>query len=95
MQAMQVMSALAQNTRLQVWTELAARLPEGMTAGEIARAMDLPKNTMSAHFAILSAAGLLASSKVGRSIIYTARTKPVHDLRDFLAATCGESGAAS
>ncbi|NYD89172.1 ArsR/SmtB family transcription factor [Sphingomonas melonis] len=84
MQAMQVMSALAQPTRLEVWSRLVERLPAGMTAGDIAKAAGVSKNGMSSHFAILSAAGLLSSQKVGRSVIYKAETAAVAGLSDFL-----------
>ncbi|USU05521.1 metalloregulator ArsR/SmtB family transcription factor [Sphingomonadaceae bacterium OTU29LAMAA1] len=84
MQAMQVMSALAQPTRLLVWRRLVERLPAGMTAGDIAKVAGVSKNGMSPHFAILTAAGLLSSEKIGRTVIYKAETAPVEGLSDFL-----------
>jgi len=88
MQAMKVMSALAQPIRLQVWRTLVDRLPDGMTAGDIAKAVDMSKNGMSPHFAILSAAGLLSAEKVGRMVIYRAETAQVEDLSAFLSDAC-------
>lgn len=85
MEAMQVMSALAQTTRLKVYRRLVDELPEGMAAGEIAKAMEMSPNGMTAHFAILSAAGLVSSEKIGRTVIYRAETQPVEELSEFLA----------
>ncbi|UZK71100.1 metalloregulator ArsR/SmtB family transcription factor [Sphingomonas sp. S1-29] len=82
---MQVMSALAQATRLRVYQRLIEQLPAGMTAGEIAREVDMSPNGMTAHFTILSAAGLVTSQKVGRTVIYKAETRPVEELSGFLA----------
>ena len=83
MSAMQMMSALAQTTRLNVFTILAGR-PAGLSAGEIAAKSNTPANTMSAHLAILLRAGLITSSKSGRVITYTARPDAVRELCDFL-----------
>lgn len=88
MQAMQVMSALAQPTRLDVWRLLVERLPDGMGAGDIAKAVGMSKNGMSAHFTILTAAGLVSSRKIGRAIVYKAETSLVEELSTFLAAAC-------
>ncbi len=87
-QAMQVMSALAQPTRLDVWRLLVERLPEGMSAGDIAKAVGMTKNGMSPNFVILAAAGLVSSEKLGRSIIYRASTDAVEELAAYLKAAC-------
>jgi DNA-binding transcriptional ArsR family regulator len=88
MMAMQMMSALSQATRLKVFTILARQQPEGLSAGEIAEKTDTPPNTMSAHLAILSRAGLVTSSKKGRVVTYTACPGAVRDLCNFLIKTC-------
>lgn len=89
MTAMQMMSALAQATRLNVFTILAGQQPEGLSAGEIAAKSNTPANTMSAHLAILSRAGLVTSSKKGRVVTYTACPEAVRELCTFLTAACG------
>ncbi len=88
MKAMQMMSALAQPTRLNVFTILAGQQPAGLSAGEIAAKTKTPANTMSAHLAILSRAGLVTSSKKGRVVTYTACPGAVGDLCAFLAKAC-------
>ena len=51
------LSALAQTTRLDTFRLLVRREPEGVAAGELARLIDVPQNTMSTHLAILARAG--------------------------------------
>lgn len=88
MTAMQVMSALSQATRLDVFRKLVDRLPDGMASGDLAAATGSTANTMSAHLAILQRAGLVSSEKTGRTVTYRAETKPVEELSDFLARAC-------
>lgn len=85
MKAMQMMSALAQPTRLNVFTILVGEQPDGLSAGEIAAKSNTPPNTMSAHLAILSRAGVVASSKKGRVVTYSACPDAVRNLCAFLA----------
>ena len=92
MKAIQVMSALAQATRLNVFTILAGQHPAGLSAGEIAAKTDTPANTMSAHLAILSRAGLVTSSKKGRVVTYSACPSAVRDLCAFLTKVRGRAG---
>ena len=58
-QAILALAALAQSTRLDVFRLLAKHEPEGLAAGDIARTLAVPQNTMSSHLAILSRAGLV------------------------------------
>jgi ArsR family transcriptional regulator, arsenate/arsenite/antimonite-responsive transcriptional repressor len=88
MQAIQIMSALAQPTRLEVFTQLAKARPDGLSSGEIAERTSTPPTTMSAHLAILSRAGIVTSTKVGRHIIYRAAPDAVRDLALFLMHDC-------
>jgi ArsR family transcriptional regulator, arsenate/arsenite/antimonite-responsive transcriptional repressor len=74
------LSALAQPTRLQTFRLLVEREPDGVPAGELARLIGVPQNTMSAHLSIMANAGLVAGERQSRSIIYRA------DLEHFRAA---------
>ncbi|MEP9376268.1 metalloregulator ArsR/SmtB family transcription factor [Aquabacter sp. CN5-332] len=82
------LSALAQSTRLDVFRRLVRAEPEGCAAGEIAGALDVPNNTLSAHLAILARAGLVDSERRGRTIIYRARMERVRALVLFLLKDC-------
>ena len=60
----------------------------GLPAGDIARALNVPHNTLSAHLAVLSAAGLTASTREGRVMRYRARYDTLRDLIGFLMRDC-------
>ena len=66
-------SALAQPTRLAVFRLLMTHEPEGLPAGDVARQLEVPHNTMSTHLGILSRAGLIRASRHSRSIVYRAQ----------------------
>lgn len=82
------MSALAQGTRLDTFRLLVRHEPNGLAAGEVARRLDIPQNTMSAHLAILARAGLLKSERHSRSIIYRADLESLRRLMLFLVNDC-------
>src|SRR5439155_17797417 len=83
------LAALAQSTRLTVFRLLVKHEPEGLAAGDIARAIAVPQNTMSAHLAILARAGLVMSERKSRSIIYRANLPAFQDLTSFMVEDCG------
>jgi ArsR family transcriptional regulator, arsenate/arsenite/antimonite-responsive transcriptional repressor len=82
------LSALAHEGRLTVFRMLVQAGPTGIAAGEIARQMEVPPNTLSANLTILSHAGLIASRREGRSVIYTARYENMTDLLEYLMKDC-------
>lgn len=86
--AIVVMSALAQPTRLAVFSLLARAGADGLTAGDLAERTGTPSNTMSAHLAILSQAGLATSRRAGRNIFYSPVTDAVRQLTVFLIKDC-------
>jgi DNA-binding transcriptional ArsR family regulator len=87
-QAISAFAALAQPTRLDVFRLLMEHEPDGLPAGEVARQMDVPHNTMSTHLAILTRAGLIEAERQSRSIIYRARLDAVRALAGFLVKDC-------
>ncbi|KAA5597175.1 metalloregulator ArsR/SmtB family transcription factor [Blastochloris sulfoviridis] len=86
--ALLALSALAQATRLDVFRLLVAHEPEGLAAGEVARRLAVPANTLSAHLAILARAGLINAARHSRSIVYRARPERLHALVGFLVEDC-------
>ncbi|WP_230530235.1 ArsR/SmtB family transcription factor [Microvirga roseola] len=82
------LAALAQSTRLEVFRLLVGREPEGMPAGEIARELAVPANTMSAHLSVLARAGLIRSERRSRSIIYRADLDRFRAVATFLLKDC-------
>jgi DNA-binding transcriptional ArsR family regulator len=87
-QAVEALSALAQESRLAIFRLLVKTGPGGMPAGEIALAIGVHPSTLSTHLAILGRAGLLTARRDGRSIIYSARYESMRALLDFLVADC-------
>ncbi|CAN5360327.1 helix-turn-helix transcriptional regulator [soil metagenome] len=83
-----ILSALAQPTRLEVFRSLVAGEPEGLAAGELARRLDAPHNTMSSHLAILSRAGLITSERHSRNIIYRADLGVFREAMLYLLKDC-------
>ena len=84
------LAALAQSTRLDVFRLLVKHEPEGLAAGDIAKALAVPQNTMSAHLAILSRAGLVASRRFSRSIVYRAQLARFQAVVLFMLRDCCE-----
>lgn len=92
--AILALGALAQETRLDSFRLLVRHEPEGLPAGEIARLLDVPQNTMSAHLATLARANLVCSERRSRSVIYRADLDGLRDLMLFLVKDCCNGNAA-
>ena len=81
-------AALSQETRLEAFRLLVRHEPDGLAAGEIARQLSVPHNTMSAHLAVLLRAGWVSSRRQSRSIIYRANLAHMNDTVQFLVREC-------
>ena len=86
------LSALAHDTRLAIFRLLVRRGSDGLAAGEIAERLEVPKPTLSFHLAHLEGAGLVASTRSGRSIVYAADYAAIGDLVGFLYESCCAEG---
>jgi DNA-binding transcriptional ArsR family regulator len=86
--AIDAFSALAQPTRLEAFRLLVKQEPDGLPAGEIARRLNVPHNTMSTHLAILARAGLISVERHSRSMIYRVELDAVRRLVLFLLKDC-------
>ncbi len=82
------LAALAQSTRLDVFKLLVKHEPDGLAAGDIARSLAVPQNTMSSHLAILTRAGLVAAKRSGRSIVYRAVLARFQQVVLFMLQDC-------
>lgn len=82
------LAALAQSTRLEAFRTLVRHEPEGLAAGDLARLLEVPQNTLSAHLAILSRARLVSSERRSRSIVYRANLGEFRDVTLFLLRDC-------
>ncbi|MDE2464743.1 MAG: helix-turn-helix transcriptional regulator [Alphaproteobacteria bacterium] len=86
--AVKRLSALAQDSRLQVFTLLVKAGPEGIAAGDIARAVGIPATTLSAHLLVLSNAGLVRARRSGRSLFYSVHYAAMRELLEYLTEDC-------
>src|ERR1700674_2841495 len=87
-QAVGALAALAQDNRLDVFRLLVQAGPEGMSAGEIADALDIAPNTLTFHFDRLRMAGLATVRRDGRSMIYVAQFETMNAVIAFLTENC-------
>ncbi len=86
--AVEALQALAQETRLTAFRLLVEAGPEGIAAGEIARALAVAPPTLSFHLSSLVHAGLVTSRRDGRQVIYAADFAAMEGLVGFLAENC-------
>jgi DNA-binding transcriptional ArsR family regulator len=87
-EAIAALAALAQPTRLEVFRLLVSREPGGVAAGELARLVEAPQNTVSTHLAILSRARLIVGERQSRSVIYRADLERFREITLYLLKDC-------
>ena len=87
-QSLLALSALSQSTRLDAFRLLVRNEPDGLPAGDIAKELAVPQNTMSAHLSVLARAGLVFGERQSRSIIYRADLSALRELTMFLLKDC-------
>ncbi|ABE75245.1 transcriptional regulator, ArsR family [Psychrobacter cryohalolentis K5] len=81
-------AALSQETRLKAFRLLVSHEPLGLPAGEIARQLSVPHNTMSTHLSVLARAGWVISERQSRQIIYRASLSHMQTVIEFLLQDC-------
>lgn len=86
--AVAALSALAHEGRLAAFRMLVQAGRAGIAAGEMARRLGVPPNTLSTNLTVLANAGLVASRRDGRSMIYTAQYDRMSDLLVHLTREC-------
>ena len=91
--AIDALGALAQETRLAVFRLLVRAGRDGLTAGDIAAAVDVLPSTLSHHLGHLERAGLALSRRDGRRLVYAAHYPGIRDLLGFLMEDCCQGRA--
>lgn len=86
--AIAALGALAQEHRLKLFRLLVQAGSEGMPAGAIAGALDVPNSSLSFHLAQLSRAGLVRQRREHRSLIYSADYAAMNGLIGYLMENC-------
>ena len=86
--AVPMLAALAQPTRLSIFRLLVEAGREGMSAGAIAEKLKLPAATLSFHIAQLARAKLVVARPESRFIYYAANYGAMDGLIAFLTDNC-------
>ena len=87
-QAVSSLSALAHEQRLGIFRLLVRRGATGLPAGEIAAAVRASPTAASFHLKELERAGLIRSTRQGRSIVYALHVDAVRRLLTYLTEDC-------
>lgn len=83
-------SALAHDLRLAAFRLLMRAGPNGLPAGDIAKALEVPASTLSSHLAQMSQAGLLRPTRQKQQILYAVDVEGTRRLITYLTEDCCE-----
>src|SRR5271154_820897 len=86
--AISALSALAQETRLAIFTILAQQARAGLTAGDIGVKLNIPPPTLSYHLSQLKRAGLVSSRRRARTMMYSANHNALDGPIEHLIKSC-------
>ena len=86
--AARVFECLSSEIRLDIYRLLVKQGPDGMVAGQIAQALDLPSTNLSFHLKAMTHAGLLTVEQEGRYQRYRADVTLVMSLIAYLTDEC-------
>ncbi len=88
MNVITALSALAQDTRLDIFRLLVEAGPKGLPVGAIGKCFGLPSATLSHHLAQLKQAGLVSCHREGRRLIHAANYARMNALLGYLTDKC-------
>lgn len=86
--AVSALSALAQESRLEIFRFLVQAGKNGVPAGKVGERLDLPPSTLSFHLNQLKQAGLILCRREGRTLFYSANYDSMNDLMAYLTENC-------
>lgn len=87
-QAAQMLAAIGHPVRLQIFRQLMQVGPQGLPAGDIARALDMAPSSLNFHLRALQTNHLISSRTEGRFVIYAAEFESMARLLAFLTEDC-------
>ncbi len=92
--ATSMFESLASGVRLDIVRLLVSYGREGLVAGEIAQALEIPRTNLSFHLKTLTHAGMISVTQEGRYQRYRADLAAMQDLVSYLTEHCcvAESG---
>ncbi|MGB0411955.1 MAG: ArsR/SmtB family transcription factor [Pikeienuella sp.] len=91
--ALDAFLALSNATRLRMLKCLVAAAPDGMIAGEIAKAVGASPSRASFHLTAMSEAGLVTATKHSRQITYAVDFNAMGALARYLLEDCCQQNA--
>ena len=86
--ALDALSALSQETRLDLFRLLVTAGPEGLPAGVIAERLGVLPSSLTFHLNHLVRAGLITQRRLSRQLIYAAEYGTMNDLLAYLTENC-------
>lgn len=86
--AVNLLSSIAQEARLDIFRLLVQAGKDGLPAGVVAEKLSIPASTLSFHLKELSHAGLVHSKQVSRFIYYSANYEAMLGLLAYLTQNC-------
>jgi DNA-binding transcriptional ArsR family regulator len=86
--AVGALSAIANESRLEIFRLLVPEGPKGLAAGDIGEKLGIRANALSFHLTRLRFAGLVTVRRNGQQKIYAAAYEGMQGLLDFLAENC-------
>jgi len=87
-QALGMLAALSQETRLRIVRFLVSCGDDGASAGAVGNEVEATSSRASFHLSTLENAGLISSQRFSRNIIYTANFASLGGLISFLLNNC-------
>lgn len=86
--AAQMLGAIGHPVRLQIFRQLVQVGPNGLAAGDIARALEIAPSSLNFHLRTLQGNHLISSRNEGRFVIYAAEFQSMARLLAFLTEDC-------
>jgi DNA-binding transcriptional ArsR family regulator len=86
--ALSVFDSLSSGVRLDVFRLLVRTGADGMVAGDIASALEVPSTNLSFHLKALTQVGMLSVTQEGRFLRYRANILQMLDLIAYLTEEC-------
>ncbi|MBL4693484.1 MAG: helix-turn-helix transcriptional regulator [Magnetovibrio sp.] len=92
-EAIQALTALAHDTRLDVFRLLVEAGPEGLAIGNIGEMLDVPAATLNHHMTLMKQAGLVKCMRAGRKLIHSADYDRMDAMLSYLTKNCCQGSA--
>jgi DNA-binding transcriptional ArsR family regulator len=87
--------ALGHDTRLELFRRLVQTGPNGLAAGVLAEALQVPPSSLTFHLQQLMSAGLITRRRLGRQLFYAIDIAAMNGLLAYLTENCCGQGSAA